>query len=203
MVTRVRTHVNPLNFIEELPKKELKDIFKTPEFPLDLEIGFGKGKFIQNYANTHKNRNILGVEVRKPLVDELKERIKKENQTNIHAIHGTDKQIFESIIKDQSLEKCFVFHPDPWLKKRHYKRRVINPNFIKVIHKKLIKKGKLYISTDVESLFETMNEQLIKSNLFKTTEEKDFWESTYYTHWDKFSKEDHRKTYKKTYIKIN
>ena len=202
MVTRVRTHVNPLNFIEKLPKKALKDLFKDPLLPIDVEIGFGKGKFIQHYASTKTNRNIIGVEVRKPLVEELIQRVNKESNTNLCAIHGTDTQIFESIISENSIEKCFVFHPDPWLKKRHYKRRVINERFIKTLHKKLKIEGMLYISTDVETLFQDMNELLIKSDLFKATEDKDFWQNTYYTHWDKFSKEDQRKTYKQTYIKI-
>jgi tRNA (guanine-N7-)-methyltransferase len=202
MVTRVRTHVNPLNFIDQLPKQELADLFEDPTLPLDLEIGFGKGKFIQQYAIQYKNRNIIGVEVRKPLVEELKQRCKSTNHPNLTPIHGTDKQVFEAIIKDNSIEKCFIFHPDPWLKKRHFKRRVINPTFINTIHKKLKKDGKLYISTDVETLFKDINTQLTQSQKFKPTTDQPFWQTTYTTHWDKFSQTDQRILNKQTYIKI-
>ena len=85
----------------------------------------------------------------------------------------------------------FIFHPDPWLKKGHHKRRFVRPDNLNLIIKKLSPGGKIYVSTDVESLWESMTETLEESSL-KEVEDTHFWDEVYTSHWDKFSIEDKR-----------
>ena len=202
MTTRVRTHVNPLTFIYPLEEIELDSYFESNTHEYEIEIGFGRGIFIEHYATQNPNKNIIGVEVRKPLVEELNKRCKEKKISNILAIHGSDKQLFKNIIKDNSITKCFIFHPDPWLKNRHHKRRIINQEFLSTVYKKLKSNGKLYISTDVESLFEDMCTKIENSKLFKKATDTHFWENNYSTHWDKFSKKENRSRNKIIFTKI-
>ena len=188
---RVRTHTNPFNFYQKLEPLKLNTIFDNPTQPLDLEIGFGKGVFLQHWAKLNPEHNVVGVEVRKGIVEIVKEEVNEKKVKNIHLIHNSGERVLEDCISDNQLNSIFIFHPDPWLKKSHHKRRIIREDVLNLIEKKLKPGGKLYLSTDVDSLWEAMLEALNKSTLMPV-KDYHFWESTYTSHWDKFSKIDQR-----------
>jgi tRNA (guanine-N7-)-methyltransferase len=188
---RVRTHTNPLNFHERLKSLNLEAIFPTSSDALDFEVGFGRGIFLRHWAKTFPERNIIGVEVRKNIVSILNERIKKENIENTHLIHGSAEIALEDTLADHSLDNIFVFHPDPWFKKRHHKRRVVRPQFLKLAAKKLKPGGKLYVSTDVTPLWEGMMESISESP-FKEVKDEKFWTDIYTTHWHTYREEENR-----------
>lgn len=188
---RVRTHTNPFNFYQKLEPLKLNTIFDNQTQPLDLEIGFGKGVFLQHWAKLNPEHNVVGVEVRKGIVEIVKEEVNEKQLKNIHLIHNSGERVLEDCISDNQLNSIFIFHPDPWLKKSHHKRRIIRQDVLSLIEKKLKSGGKLYLSTDVDSLWEAMLEALNKSSL-RPVKDNHFWESTYTSHWDKFSKIDQR-----------
>lgn len=198
---RVRTHTNPLNFYQRMEMLSLEKLFKNSEAPLDMEIGFGRGVFLREWAKLHPERNIIGVEVRKTIVTILEERLKALNIKNTHLIHGNGEIVLKDCIQDGSLSRCFIFHPDPWFKKRHYKRRVINEKLLTLLSTKLKENGKIYISTDVGILFEDICEHFSKFTEFKLVENDSFWTSDYKTHWSDFSKTDNRDLYYLTFQK--
>ncbi|MAQ64743.1 MAG: tRNA (guanosine(46)-N7)-methyltransferase TrmB [Rickettsiales bacterium] len=194
---RVRTHTNPLNIIQRFDHIELPD--STQE--LDIEIGFGKGVFLLNWAKQNPNHHVIGIEVRKQMVDLLAKKLKQEKLPHTTIFHGNGQYFINDAAKDNSINRIFIFHPDPWFKSKHHKRRVVSNTFLKLALQKLKPKGKIYISTDVEPLFEDMQTQFKEFKTFQTINDS-FWETAYQTHWSQFSKTDKRDTFMQTYEKI-
>ena len=124
--------------------------------------------------------------------------IQKNALHNLKTLHCNGEILLRDALDDNVIENLFIFHPDPWFKTRHHKRRVINSNSIKLIKKKLTSEGKLHFSTDVKSLWEASKETILKEN-FKLIDYNHFWEDDYITHWNKFSDKDNRITYKGTF----
>jgi tRNA (guanine-N7-)-methyltransferase len=170
---------------------------KFDAFPgfVDFEVGFGRGKFITEYASAHPSVPLAGVEVRKQPVEILEERIQKLGLKNTYLIHGNAQIVLEDCFEIPLIRNCFVFHPDPWFKKCHHKRRVIQPKFLETLHSRMQRKGRLYVSTDVEALWEAMSETLEHSPYFKAIEDPEFWETQYKTNWQSWSVTDQRKTF--------
>ncbi len=174
-----------------MTRLKLESIFRDFSRPLDFEVGFGRGVFLRHWSKTFPERNIIGVEIRKSIVTLLGERVEKEGIDNAHLIHGNAEIALEDTLEDNSLDNIFIFHPDPWFKKRHHKRRVVRPQFLSIAEKKLKPGGKLYISTDVTPLWEGMMESVAESN-FKEIKDDHFWNDIYTTHWHTYSEEDKR-----------
>lgn len=197
-MSRVRTHANPLSFREKIAPIEFKDVFKDASQPLDIEIGFGRGVFVRQYAKQNPTRNLLGIEVRGQIVTDLQAQVDELALDNVHLVHGTAEECFKQAIPDCLIARVFIFHPDPWFKKKHHKRRVIRPEFVEVLSKKLKPGAELFISTDVTDLFDAMLETLAENGAFKQTPEHDFWQH-YTTHWDTFSQRQGRVLNKATF----
>ncbi|MBT3261425.1 tRNA (guanosine(46)-N7)-methyltransferase TrmB [bacterium] len=189
---RVRTHTNPFNYYHRLEKIVLADIFKNTKCSLDLEIGFGRGVFLRNYAQLNPERNIIGVEIRKVVVEILQKKIAAGDLHNVFLVHGNGEIFLEDALEDNAVDRVFIFHPDPWFKKRHYKRRVINEKFLETCVRKMKNGAKLYLSTDVAELWEYMEDFLKKHPSFSLVQDDVFWQTYYQTHWQDFSQKDHR-----------
>lgn len=199
---RVRTHVNPLTYINRMEKINYSEFL--PNFdtkPLDFEIGFGNGLFLKTYSQKHPERNLIGIEIRKPLALEVKSEFENEKIDNAYILHGKAEICFEDTIADNSLDKIFLFHPDPWVKRHHHKRRVIQPAFLNIIYSKLKIGGKFYVSTDVLDLWLYMEKIIKISGKFDTISGDDFWTEDYLTHWDTYSKKDNRTISYGTFLK--
>ena len=136
--------------IEYSPKKiNFEEIFESYK-PLILDIGFGSGESTINHAISHPENNYLAVEVHRPGIGRLLNKIEENTLTNIKIIKHDVIDILREQIPDCSLTQIFIFFPDPWPKKRHHKRRLINGELIKLIKKKLVMHGRLHIATDWE-----------------------------------------------------
>ena len=137
--------------IEFSPKIiNFEEIFKSYK-PLILYIGFGSGESTINHAISHPENNYLAVEVHRPGIGRLLNKIEENTLTNIKIIKHDVIDILKEQIPDCSLTQIFIFFPDPWPKKRHHKRRLINKELIKLIKKKLVLHGRLHIATDWEN----------------------------------------------------
>ena len=137
--------------IEYSPKKiNFEEIFESYR-PLILDIGFGSGESTINHAISHPENNYLAVEVHRPGIGRLLNKIEENTLTNIKIIKHDVIDILKEQIPDCSLTQIFIFFPDPWPKKRHHKRRLINKELIKLIKKKLVLHGRLHIATDWEN----------------------------------------------------
>ena len=175
----MRQHVNPLsrnfNEIENIPS--LIEMFGESKFNLHLDIGCAAGDFLFDLASVNNNWNYLGIEIREKLVKTAKLKVKKQEIKNLYFVFGNAYNILNDLhIKSmiKNLKSISFNFPDPWFKKRHYKRRVIQPEFINILSDLMQKGSLIFIKTDVKDLFHYMD-FTISSNLnFKTIDKKDF-----------------------------
>jgi tRNA (guanine-N7-)-methyltransferase len=121
-----------------------------------LEIGFGVGEVIGALAQSSPHIDYLGIEVHRAGIGRLLLRAELEKLTNLRIICGDAVDVLRDHIKDQSLDEMLVFFPDPWHKKRHHKRRLIDASFISMAAAKLRSGGILRMATDWQAYAEQM-----------------------------------------------
>jgi len=127
----------------------LEKVFKRYG-PIILDIGVGAGESTINHAISHPENNYLAVEVHRPGIGRLLNKIEEYALTNIKIIKHDVTEVLKEQIPNRSLTQIFIFFPDPWPKKRHHKRRLINKELIRLVKKKLVMHGRLHIATDWE-----------------------------------------------------
>lgn len=120
------------------------------ENPVIAEIGFGMGDATAVIAADNPGRNFLGIEVHKPGIGKLLLEIEKKALANIRIIEHDAVEVFEKMIPPCSLDGIHLFFPDPWPKKRHYKRRLVKRPFTGLLAEGLKPGGYLYMVTDWE-----------------------------------------------------
>ena len=175
----MRQHVNPLsinfNQIESLPT--LGKMFQDSRLNLHLDIGCAAGDFLFDLALVNTNWNYLGIEIRERLVKTAKLKVRDREIKNLYFVFGNAINIFNHVQSQfilKNLKSISFNFPDPWFKKRHYKRRVIQPEFIKILSNSLQKGSLIFIKTDVKDLFDYMD-GIISNNLsFKIIEKYEF-----------------------------
>jgi len=118
--------------------------------PVVLEIGFGMGHATVEIAENNRDKNYLAIEVHTPGVGKVLSEIEIRKLTNILIIQYDAVQVIRNMIPEKSLEGVHVFFPDPWPKKKHHKRRLIQKEFVKELIFLVKKGGYLYIATDWE-----------------------------------------------------
>ncbi|HMT02575.1 MAG TPA: tRNA (guanosine(46)-N7)-methyltransferase TrmB [Burkholderiales bacterium] len=128
---------------------DLNKIFKRDN-PKIIEIGFGMGHATWQIAMNNPNNDYLGIEVHTPGVGSLLIQIEQCNITNLKLIRHDALSVFKNMIADNSISGIYIFFPDPWPKKRHHKRRIIQTEFVDLLCDKLIKGGFIHLATDWE-----------------------------------------------------
>ncbi len=130
------------------------------EAPTVLEIGFGMGKSLVAMAAAAPEKNFIGIEVHRPGVGACLLEAEEQGVTNLRVFEHDAVEILQDCIADESLSTIQVYFPDPWHKKRHHKRRLIQPEFLELIRPKLAVGGILHLATDWENYAEHMLEVL-------------------------------------------
>ena len=126
---------------------ELPALFAR-EAPCTLEIGFGNGENLLTLALAHPERNYLGIEVHRPGVGRLLLTLEERRLANVRVICHDAVEVLERQIAPGSLAEILVLFPDPWPKKRHHKRRLIQSPFVALLTRALGSGGRLHIATD-------------------------------------------------------
>lgn len=132
-----------------------------------LEIGFGNGDSLWQMAQAHPEKNYLGIEVHRPGVGHLLHLIETSDCENIRISNHDAVEVLQNQIADNSLDRLQLFFPDPWHKKKHNKRRIVQDAFIEQVAKKLKPNGVFHLATDWEDYAEHMLSVLNNSELFK------------------------------------
>lgn len=168
----MRQHVNPLskNFFEIDPIPPLNQVFENPKLPLHLDIGCASGDFLFELSLKNKNWNYIGIEIREKLVLNANLKMKSRENKNLYFSFGNANNIF-----NQSNNKSIInfitsisFNfPDPWFKKKHHKRRVIQPKLINLLSNSMKRGSLIFIKTDVRDLFDHMELTISESIKFK------------------------------------
>jgi len=116
--------------------------------PLVLEIGSGMGEGTAEIARAHPATDFIAIEVHGPGVGSLLNRIEAEKLTNLRVLRHDAAEVLEHMIQDAALAGIHLFFPDPWPKKRHHKRRLVQPAFAALAARKLAPGGYLHAATD-------------------------------------------------------
>ncbi len=144
-----------LRTVEELPLPWDSAQLFAMLGPLEVEVGSGKGLFLQAAATAMPDRNFLGIEVAHKYAHHTAARLAKRSLQNAMIVEGDAQRVFREFLPDRSLAGVHVYFPDPWWKKRHRKRRVINERFLHDVVRALMPGGKFHFWTDVEEYFTT------------------------------------------------
>ena len=134
--------------------------------PVVMEIGYGMGEATWQIAKANPAINYLGVEVHMPGVGKLMAKLNEYELTNVRLIERDVFEVFHFMISDGALDGVHLYFPDPWPKKRHNKRRIVNQRFISEVAKKLKPGGYLHIATDWVPYAEWITEQFNETELF-------------------------------------
>ena len=174
----MRQHVNPLskNFFEVDPIPPLNQIFENPKLPLHLDIGCASGDFLFELSLKNKNWNYIGIEIREKLVLNANLKMKGRENNNLYFSFGNANNIFghsnNKSITEFITSISFNF-PDPWFKKKHHKRRVIQPELINFLSNSMKKGSLIFVKTDVRELFDHIELTISESIKFKKLAIKD------------------------------
>ncbi|MDH5593835.1 MAG: tRNA (guanosine(46)-N7)-methyltransferase TrmB [Gammaproteobacteria bacterium] len=135
--------------------------------PVVFEIGFGMGDSLANMALSYPEKNYLGIDVHRPGVGNLLKKIEENNITNIRIMCSDAVEVLKNNIAAESLDAVYLFFPDPWPKKKHHKRRIVQPAFVQLIRSKLKNGGVFHLATDWENYAEHMVEVMQSAEGFE------------------------------------
>ena len=151
----------------EFTQQEIKlsEIFPKSEKVI-MEIGFGMGEATAIIAKNHPNNGYIAVDVHPPGIGKLLARIVENDLTNLKVIEEDVHVVLQHMIPDESLDGIHLFFPDPWPKKKHNKRRIVNEGFLALIHPKIKRGGFIHVATDWVPYAESIQQVFAGSTLF-------------------------------------
>ena len=158
-----------IDYSEE--KLDLNAVFAIKESKKILEIGFGMGESTAKIAQTLPDCDFLAVEVHTPGVGSLLKLAQELALTNIRIIQHDVVEVLENMLPENSLDGVHIFFPDPWHKKRHHKRRLIQAAFVKLLCSKLKTGAYIHVATDWQEYAEWVLEVLQAEPQLKNTAE--------------------------------
>ncbi len=132
----------------------------TQENPVWMEIGFGNGDALIDMASRYPNTNFIGVEVHEPGVGQALMGIETLSLQNVRIIQHDAIEILQHMIPASALQRVLLFFPDPWRKKRHFKRRIVQKDFVELVADKLESGGVLHCATDWQDYAQWMLDKI-------------------------------------------
>nr|WP_324616232.1 tRNA (guanosine(46)-N7)-methyltransferase TrmB [Lusitaniella coriacea] len=169
---RVRQHVNPLSDKYQIPRTppEWDKVYTHLQHPLHLDIGCGRGRFLLQMAQVQPDWNFLGLEIREPLVTEANQLRDELELKNLHYLFSNVNvdlpQLLQSL-PSGVLQYVTIQFPDPWFKKRHAKRRTVQPELVKILAQALPEGGKILLQSDVEAVAIEMRDRFLNCAAFQ------------------------------------
>ena len=141
--------------------------------PVALEIGFGNGESLVSQAAANAGFDYIGIEVHEPGIGHCMMHADSASLSNLRIISNDAIDVLQNQIPDQSLTRINLYFPDPWPKKKHHKRRIIQLDFLTLIAGKLKSGGALHIATDWANYAEHIDEIIDQSGLFRVDERRE------------------------------
>ncbi|MCD8479157.1 MAG: tRNA (guanosine(46)-N7)-methyltransferase TrmB [Candidatus Cloacimonetes bacterium] len=133
--------------LEPAADSVLNDIFDEPK-PLYVEIGSGKGEFISRYPKSHLNWNFIGLEMSEKRIRNCLKKLSVEQNPNVRLVRKFVDVGIKDLFRSQSVSGVFIQHPDPWPKRKHHRRRLIQQDFLDALAEILIPEATVQVSTD-------------------------------------------------------
>lgn len=172
---RVRQHVNPFNrkYQTTIAAPDWSTVFASPQHPLHIDIGCAKGYFTMQMAALKPDWNFLGLEIREPLVDQALQQKNEAGLTNLHFLFGNANTSLAGLLASlpaNTLQQVSIQFPDPWFKKRHQKRRVVQPELVQCLAEFLPTGGQVVLQSDVEAVALEMCDRFAENQFFQRTQ---------------------------------
>lgn len=137
--------------VEPIASEQLNDVALFGRAaPLYIEIGFGNGDTLLHLAEQQPQHNFLGIEVHRPGLGRVVYELGERNLSNVRVVCADAVEVLRDHITDNVLTGIYIFFPDPWPKRKHHKRRLINAEFAQLIARKLAPGGMMHMATDWE-----------------------------------------------------
>ena len=167
---RIRQHVNPLSrkFQQPIQLPDWNQIYQFPERPLHLDIGCARGKFLLQMAQLQPETNFLGIEIRKPLVEDANQTKDELGLTNLHYLFGNINYSASLLLESlpvNTLKWIAIQFPDPWFKKKHNKRRVVQPGLVRILVDYLVEGGVVFLQSDIEEVAIEMRDRFAANSV--------------------------------------
>ncbi|MDP3920284.1 MAG: tRNA (guanosine(46)-N7)-methyltransferase TrmB [Candidatus Omnitrophota bacterium] len=143
------------------PLPHLSELFDLST-PVELEIGCGKGKFILERAEEHPDINFLAVDRIHKWMNVGLRKLERRALPNVKFLRAEARQLLEESIPPASLSVCHIYFPDPWPKRRHRRRRLVNEELLTMVHGRLRQDGLLEIVTDFDDYFEEIRAAVLR-----------------------------------------
>lgn len=168
---RFRQHVNPLSklYLQPIQLPEWTKQFMDASLPIHLDIGCARGKYLMDVAESQaRERNFVGVEIRRNVLQEAEREARRRELQNLAFVHANINIHLPKLLHSfpGPVESVSILHPDPWIKKRHRKRRLVTEEFVKTMARHLSTGTPIYVQTDVKELFAYMVEIFELSGLY-------------------------------------
>jgi len=174
---------------------------------LEIEVGSGKGLFMQTAGGDHPDRNFVGIEIAGKYATFAAAKLARHGLTNAKMLHGDAMRLMTQHIPDGSLAAVHVYFPDPWWKKRHFKRRIMNDTFLKHVQRTLRPKGELHFWTDVKEYFDSAIVQIAESTTLvgpqPVQEKPAAHDLDYRTHFERRMRKHGEAVYRSLYVKAD
>lgn len=171
-VVRVRQHVNPFSQKYQQPPEppNWETIYQQPNQPLHLDIGCARGQFLLAMAEQQPDWNFLGLEIREPLVQQANQDRDRLALSNLHYIFCNVNNFLRPLLQslpNGTFQRVSIQFPDPWFKKRHQKRRVVQPAVVDALAEFLPPNGLVFLQSDVEPVAIEMCDRFAKHPQFQ------------------------------------
>ena len=141
--------------VDDLPDDVSSATLFGSDRPLEIEVGSGKGLFLLNASEQRPDHNFLGIEIARKYASHAAANLLRAGRTNAMFASGDALPVFEKQIATESIAAVHVYFPDPWWKKKHKKRRVLNEPFLRNVSRVLVRGGRFHFWTDVLEYFES------------------------------------------------
>lgn len=168
---RVRQHVNPLSqqYKKAVTPPDWDQVYSDVSQALHLDIGCGWGRFLLDMAQIIPDWNYLGLEIREPVVNEAIANRDQAQLKNLHYIFCNANHSLADLLASLpvgTLQRVSIQFPDPWFKKRHQKRRVVQPNLVDTVAEYLAIDGEVFLQSDVEEVAREMRDRFLDDSRF-------------------------------------
>ncbi|MEJ2116268.1 MAG: tRNA (guanosine(46)-N7)-methyltransferase TrmB, partial [Gammaproteobacteria bacterium] len=179
---------------------DLEQVFQNVQ-PVVIDIGFGNGESLLTLARQHQQLNFVGVEVYRPGMGNLLKKLFEANLNNVRVINADVVELLQNNIASNSFSATLIWFADPWPKKRHHKRRLIQVPFLQLLADKLDVEGELNIATDWQPYAEHIQEKIRESNLFVETSKSSFVKKRPRTKFERRGEKLGHQVFEQIYIK--
>ena len=208
---RIRQHVNPLRrkFQHQIDPPDWHQVYAQPNLPLHLDIGCARGDFLLKMAQLQPEKNFLGIEVRQALVQVANKEKARLGLNNLHYLFGSINYYAETLLPSlpkNSLDFITIQFPDPWFKRKHNKRRVVQPELVKILVDYLVEGGSIFLQSDIEEVALEMRQRFAANPLLEILHQ-DFWLEEnplpVPTERELYVLEDHKPVYRVIFTKVS